>query len=654
MDNALRASHDAQSPYLVYTGLWTNWSYGNIMGATLTLPQSSANLLIVIVALFVALTTGYLWRFRQVLLRNNASAASSAFTMIELVWMYRKRGARRLLPLLAWTLLLAVLLALASGFSSRVAVSNEVLVAGSNCGFIAAVDPNLNFTVQATQLTPYESDFLTAASIRATQCYENTSTLTTDCGTYIKPRLSLSTDRNASCPFGNLCHNSYGNLLLDTGFHNSHEDLGLNAPVGQRFLRRIVTHCATLKLDGYQASLNLSEDRTYITTYSYSKDTERNYIYLVPNYAYAEEATAPSPLISARYQIGALDAIFEDGELASSMSAFNPIAELTHSGGDIYLFYLSANGVLFTNKTLDPWYQAAHVVGRIGRAKSDGTTDKRLLVFGQDNPGSLLACSQKFQWCALNSTGGSHCTPLGTYLDAYKSALGILTTQITREQVDWIFARLELSPTDVVSRMGTESLLSRRLLGIGVQAALPENQWQLEVEHWYHIVLAGYQKIYMDGAAGPPPSYPEEWKAISTAHLSFSVFGLSFLLVAGLLIILLSIFIEPVARFVQTRGKLSPYSRLEWNTNGVFQLQRLAHEELGIGEWTAADKTIPETKTPASLASLDVSDLEHPRLLRQPSKERTPRPSRPPSSQTDAPPEESTMMGLDSLDTNAL
>ncbi|KAI1735540.1 hypothetical protein F4680DRAFT_461651 [Xylaria scruposa] len=203
--------------------------------------------------------------------------------------------------------------------------------------------------------------------------------------------------------------------------------------------------------------------------------------------------------------------------------------------------------------------------------------------------------------------------------------------------------------------MGTESLLSRRLLGIGVQAALPENQWQIEVEHWYHIVLAGYQKIYMDGATGLPPSYPEEWvqrpadaqqrkmchsqKAISTAYLSFSVFGLSFLLVAGLLIILLSIFIEPVARFVQTRGKLSPYSRLGWNTNGVFQLQRLAHEELGIGEWTAADKTIPETKNPNKPC---------------PSKERTPRPSRPPNSQTDAPPEESTMMCFDSPDTNGM
>ena len=72
--------------------------------------------------------------------------------------------------------------------------------------------------------------------------------------------------------------------------------------------------------------------------------------------------------------------------------------------------------------------------------------------------------------------------------------------------------------------------------------------------------------------------------------------------------------IEPIARFVQTRAKLNQYSRLEWSTNGTFQLQRLAHEELGIGEWESADEVIPTTKSHTDLAPLDISDLKHPRL----------------------------------------
>ena len=122
-----------------------------------------------------------------------------------------------------------------------------------------------------------------------------------------------------------------------------------------------------------------------------------------------------------------------------------------------------------------------------------------------------MACTQKFQWCALTASHDSRCTPLETYYDAYTSALSTLTDSLTPEQVDWIFSRLELTPSSVVDTMGTDSLLARRTLGGGMQAALPENQWQLEVEHWYQIALAGYQKIYVDVTAGPPSSYPEEW-----------------------------------------------------------------------------------------------------------------------------------------------
>ncbi|KAI3326463.1 hypothetical protein HD806DRAFT_551441 [Xylariaceae sp. AK1471] len=193
--------------------------------------------------------------------------------------------------------------------------------------------------------------------------------------------------------------------------------------------------------------------------------------------------------------------------------------------------------------------------------------------------------------------------------------------------------------------MGTESLLSKRSLSNGIQGSLPDNQWQLEVEHWYQIALAGYQKIYLDGASGPPPSYPEEYiqrranpeqhklchnqKAVSTAHASFCVFGLAFLLIGGLLIIALAILLEPIARFVQIRAKLDQYSRLEW---------------------TDADKTIPKTEAQISLAALDISDLAHPKLLPEVPKEEASLPSDLPSSQTDAPVEERTSTAPDTND----
>lgn len=40
----------------VHLGVWTNWSRGSIMGATLTLDQSHGNLLIALTAIFIGMT----------------------------------------------------------------------------------------------------------------------------------------------------------------------------------------------------------------------------------------------------------------------------------------------------------------------------------------------------------------------------------------------------------------------------------------------------------------------------------------------------------------------------------------------------------------------------------------------------------------------
>lgn len=207
-----------------------------------------------------------------------------------------------------------------------------------------------------------------------------------------------------------------------------------------------------------------------------------------------------------------MTAAFSNGTLHFIGSGFDPIQKLRQSGGDILLFYLNANGVLFQKKTLDPWYQATRIQENITSFDSNHSSiSSSRSVYRQDNPGSPLACTQKMQWCALTASHDSRCTPLGTYYDVYTSGRATLTNSLTSDQVDWILGWLWLSPADVVESMGSESLLARRTLRGGIQGALPENQWQLDVEHWYHIVLAGYQKIYADVAAGPPSSYPEEW-----------------------------------------------------------------------------------------------------------------------------------------------
>lgn len=90
----------------------------------------------------------------------------------------------------------------------------------------------------------------------------------------------------------------------------------------------------------------------------------------------------------------------------------------------------------------------------------------------------------------------------------------------------------------------------------------------------------------------------------------------------GLLVIIISFAIEPIASCVQRRFKLTPYARLEWYSTSVFQLQRFAHEELGLGTWENCDGDLPATAPGTMLATLNIADESHP-LLQVPITEKT-------------------------------
>lgn len=55
---------------------------------------------------------------------------------------------------------------------------------------------------------------------------------------------------------------------------------------------------------------------------------------------------------------------------------------------------------------------------------------------------------------------------------------------------------------------------------------------------------------------------------------------------------------------------------MEWTTNETLQLQRLAHEEIGFGNWSRTTSSIPIIETGDILAILDISDPDHPKLGR--------------------------------------
>lgn len=164
-------------------------------------------------------------------------------------------------------------------------------------------------------------------------------------------------------------------------------------------------------------------------------------------------------------------------------------------------------------KVLDPWYQATHLkpsdISYIGATNGTSTGSSKFYL--QDQPGSPLACTEKWQWCLPLASGGRYCTRLGPLNDVYEDAFTNAAGPSTSELMDWIFSQLEITHSAAPSIMGVQALLSRKKLDEGWQGSLPDNQWQMDVEHWFQISIAAYQKIFVDIAAGPLSSMPEDF-----------------------------------------------------------------------------------------------------------------------------------------------
>lgn len=266
----------------VRLGFWINHSHGIIRGSTLTLSNNNAALLTAAVALFVAYAGTRIWRIltfalylffanassrnafcnqRQAILRNSSTPLDAALSLWTITWTWRKKvNVWHLAPLIALAMLIGLALTAAGVFSSRISSStgNEVLLNGKDCGWISP--NNLSNQDVRRQYGPYISQLQQSALQRAQQCYSPGSRATVEsCPTFVKANLPFTMTRNASCPFQEqICQNSSANLIVDTGYLNSHDDFGINAPLSERALFRTKVHCAPLKTEEYSELVNVT------------------------------------------------------------------------------------------------------------------------------------------------------------------------------------------------------------------------------------------------------------------------------------------------------------------------------------------------------------------------------------------------------------
>jgi hypothetical protein len=77
---------------------------------------------------------------------------------------------------------------------------------------------------------------------------------------------------------------------------------------------------------------------------------------------------------------------------------------------------------------------------------------------------------------------------------------------------------------------------------------------------------------------------------------SFSLLGVTLILVIGGILIVTDLFLASVVGHFQRRRTVANQKRLEWTQNGFLQLQRLAYQRGGMGTWSREEESVPLTQ----------------------------------------------------------
>ena len=311
---------------------------------------------------------------------------------------------------------------------------------------------------------------------------------------------------------------------------------------------------------------------------------------------------------------------------------------MNRSDGDINLVFLSQNSVVHNSPVDDPWY-AAHsspfnVVAASAENGDDGHVTENATIYFRDQPVSVLGCVEQYQICNTDQSIEDQCTPLTGARQLMDAVNGLTLTSAQRATAQILAdASASTSIDQVLDALGTSALLATQSLVGSIQSPLPSNQWTLEVESWVKTELAQLQRAVLEHATGPAnldllpylsrastaaeKELCRNQKARTTTVQNFSVLAIIIILVVGSLIICVDLSLDYVIEYLRRQHFTSNHKLLAWKTDNLLQLQRLAHEEVGSGDWDGCVDRVPVTSQGQKLAALDLEQPEHPRLQKK-------------------------------------
>lgn len=170
------------------------------------------------------------------------------------------------------------------------------------------------------------------------------------------------------------------------------------------------------------------------------------------------------------------------------------------------LFFLSSDGISFSEPVDDPWFSAHRVGPRMGNVMHNRTRPTYL----QDEPAQVMGCTFQMQYCNPNKPDGQRCTPLAGYVDDRYDIMQLYDTLEQKTMFRWAVDVFQLgffSISGIIEGMGLSAMVARQGLAANTQGPLPNNQWQNEIEHWVGGSLTSIQGSFVEMANGPQPLY---------------------------------------------------------------------------------------------------------------------------------------------------
>ncbi|KAL5326516.1 hypothetical protein ACEPPN_004202 [Leptodophora sp. 'Broadleaf-Isolate-01'] len=655
----------------VHLGVWTNWAKGSSEGRTLTLTTQNGTILIAALALFVSVAASQSWGMlsffvhqlratrkpqygmhfqQQATLRNHGSPLVTVWQLSKISWAWRSQSVGSFKNSIGLVILGTVYLMMfgaASVFSSRVATtSDEILVRSPNCGiWILSADMSSDFN-QMTDFNVHQRVNADLSKSYVRDCLSGYQS-SPECNIFKKRDIPYLSRNNATCPFSaEMCLGAPNtSLRLDSTLLDSNHDLGINSEKKDRVQYRKVTTCSPVTTSGYTKNgSSVLNGRGYNYTAAYygtnnMMNSTREQYGGLPNATYVHNDYKDLELYYDIQSGAPLYSVFVASGIPTSPSmGFTPIPEMNAPNSTVELVFVSFNG--YNIAPSDDLWLSAHEERSIS-VFDPGYAPRNVTVYGMDNSVNVLGCTEQHQFCNPNRPmdSDSRCTPLldwgtlGLDFDAYTSA--ILDTPHQVEAITIImYAALAAEMRNTIPYFHAPLLASDYTSGF-MSSPLPSNQWELEATNWFSTGMNIIQRYVAETATGAPGKYAQyttnaaandtelQWFCANyimrdSAYQSFSILALSLIAGFGGLAILASLWLETIIGWIQTKLNRGSFHKMCWKLDSALQLQRMAYEEAGMGNWVRCADDIPLTEKGDEISLPAEWDEWHPTVAGRP------------------------------------